>query len=72
MTAVLLAWICTSAAMDDCQVWGYQSWENSPHAGSECLAAIPGQLAELRAQGHRFVVVRCLDEKDNEIKGVTL
>lgn len=49
MISFLLAYICTTAAMDDCQVWAPASWEG-PNAATECQAAKAPALALLRLE----------------------
>lgn len=72
MNVFLIAWLCTSASMDDCQVYGVASWEGAT-APAECIIEKPAERERLAQLGYEFVgLSRCLDENDNEIKRASL
>ena len=62
----LITWICTSAAMDDCQVYGQGMWEGRTEAVNFCIAQRPVELARLHVQGYHFTRAKCLDQNGNE------
>lgn len=59
MLSFLIAYLCTTAAMDDCQVWAPHSWIG-PNAASECQAEQAHELARLRLEYPNFYArVKC-------------
>ncbi len=66
MISYLLAYVCTTAAMDDCQVWAPASWEG-PNAATQCQAAKAPELARLRLEYRNFYArVECESQSTGE------
>lgn len=58
MIASLVLYLCTTAAMDDCQAMAPASWED-PDAPIECGIAARRLPAQLRAEGFHHFRVEC-------------
>ena len=61
LTAYLVVWVCTSAAMDDCQAYAEESWQGS-QALTECHASAPLYRRQLLEAGERFSTAECVTE----------
>jgi len=59
MITYLIAYVCATAAMDDCQVYAAKSWSTPV----ECEQAKPDGLARLQADYRKFYIrVECETE----------
>lgn len=63
MITTLVIYLCTSAAMDDCQVHAYQQWGGT-YQLEACLASIEPTLNSLRQDGHDNAAATCEQERD--------
>lgn len=63
MITTLVVYLCTSAAMDDCQAHAYHQWDGQYHLES-CLASIEPTLDALRREGLQNVAATCAQEAD--------
>lgn len=61
MITYLLVYLCTSKALDDCQIFVYDQYEG-PFATMDCRAQTAPTLELLRAQGAKNIIVRCEQE----------
>lgn len=62
MTVYLMLYLCTSAALDDCQAFVADRWEG-PQARAECRASVAPTLEHLRAEGVKHAVAHCESEE---------
>jgi hypothetical protein len=58
MIITLWLYICTSAALDDCQAYAEQQYTGR-RGQFECLRDIEPTMDAARADGHPFVVATC-------------
>lgn len=66
MLSYLVAYVCTTAVMDDCQVYVPDTWEG-PNAAALCQEAKAPKLAQLQADYRRFFVrVECESQPAGE------
>lgn len=63
MITTLVIYLCTSAAMDDCQAHAYHQWEGQ-YQVEACLASIEPTLDELRREGMQNVAATCTQERE--------
>lgn len=61
---ILLAYICTSAAMDSCSVWEEKRW-SGPAASVYCTAE--RDLAQATSLPNQFIRFECEDFETNEV-----
>ena len=62
MIITLWLYVCTSAALDDCQ--GYAEQQFTGRRGQyECLAQIEPTLDKARAEGEKFTAALCTVER---------
>lgn len=53
MVSTLLFWLCTNAAMTDCQVYGVSQWQG-PSASQECEAERIRATAEVHRKAPKL------------------
>lgn len=58
MITTLVMYICTTAAMDSCQVHAWEQWTDD-HQTYECQASLEPALDELRRKGYPYVAAYC-------------
>jgi len=67
MTAALVLWLCTSAAMDDCQVYVMDSWHGED-ARRECREALGASAPEMRKVKSAHVRLTCEVESEPSVR----
>lgn len=63
MITTLVIYLCTSAALDDCQAHPYQQWRDR-YQLEACLASLEPTLDYLRREGLQNVAATCAQEQD--------
>lgn len=63
MITTLVIYLCTSAAMDDCQAHAYHQWDGQFQLEA-CMASLEPTLDDLRAQGVQHAAATCTQEQD--------
>lgn len=63
MITTLVIYLCTSAALDDCQAHAYHQWADQ-YQLEACLASIEPTLDALHREGLQNVAATCEQEQD--------
>lgn len=63
MITTLVIYLCTSAAMDDCQAHPAHQWGDQ-YQLEACMASIEPTLDDLRREGLQNVAATCAQERE--------